>query len=164
MKNKIDELDDIDRKIIFKLQEDGKASSKDIAEELKVSDGTVRFRMNKLINRGLLKITASINPFCFKNGIAAVVGMELEKRTHARTMKSISNLDGVVSVCNVSGKYDLLVEVFLESRNDLNKFLIEDLSRIEGINRTETFIILDAMDKWMKLPETPLPVRLVLEE
>ena len=164
MKNKIEELDDIDRKIIFKLQEDGKASSKEIAEALKVSDGTIRFRMNKLINRGLLNIAGSINPFCFKNGIAAFVGMELEKRTHAKTMKSISNLDGVVSVCNVSGKYDLLVEVFLESRKDLNKFLIEDLSHIDGINRTETFIILDALDKWMKLPKSRLPVRLFLEE
>ena len=164
MKNKIEELDDIDRKIIFKLQEDGKASSKEIAEALKVSDGTIRFRMNKLINRGLLNIAGSINPFSFKNGIAAFVGMELEKRTHAKTMKSISNLDGVVSVCNVSGKYDLLVEVFLESRKDLNKFLIEDLSHIDGINRTETFIILDALDKWMKLPKSRLPVRLFLEE
>jgi Lrp/AsnC family transcriptional regulator for asnA, asnC and gidA len=77
--------------------------------------------------------------------------MELEKRTHKITMNKISQLKGVVSVCNVSGRYDLLVEIFLESRQDLNRFLIESLSSIGGINRTETFIVLDAINKWVEL-------------
>lgn len=146
-------LDALDRKIISEFQKDGRKSSKDLARKLKVSDGTVRFRTNRLRKSSLLRFAASINPFSFSaDGILAYVGMELEKRTHTNTMKKISQLKGVVSVCNVSGRYDLLVEIFLESRQDLNRFLLESLSGVGGINRTETFIVLDAMNKWVELP------------
>ena len=153
MNGNIADLDNIDRSIIRELQRDGKISSKDIAENLNVSDGTVRFRLNKLLRKNMLRITASVNPFAFADGIIALVGMELEKRTHGVTMEKIARLNGVLSVCNVAGKYDLIVEVFLESREKLNKFLIDDLSSIEGINRTETFIVLDAINKWVTLPD-----------
>lgn len=152
METTISSLDDVDRGIICELQLDGKASSKDIAEKLNVSDGTVRFRLNKLIKKNILHITASVNPFAFADGMIALVGMELEKRTHAATMERIAALSGVTSVCNITGKYDLLVEVFLESREKLNEFLIDNLSSIEGIKRTETFIVLDAINKWVTLP------------
>jgi DNA-binding Lrp family transcriptional regulator len=156
MEATITALDDIDRSIIYELQQDGKASSRDIGEKLNVSDGTVRFRINKLMKKNMLRVTASVNPFAFANGMIALVGMELEKRTHAATMEKIAALSGVLSVCNVTGKYDLMVEVFLESRENLNKFLIDGLSSIEGITRSETFIVLDAINKWVTLPPLPL--------
>ena len=163
MREKNAVLDQLDRKIILELQKNGRASSREIGEKLKVSDGTVRFRVNRLVKRGVLRITATINPFAFTNGMTAMVGMELEKRTHARTMEKISRLGGVLSVCNVSGKYDLMVETFFESREDMMKFLVEDLSGIEGINRTETFIILDAMNKWIHIPDSTDPARLQIK-
>jgi Lrp/AsnC family transcriptional regulator for asnA, asnC and gidA len=155
METAITSLDNIDRSIIYELQRDGKTSSRDIAEKLNVSDGTVRFRINKLVKKDILRITASLNPFAFADGMIAMVGMQLEKRTHAATMEKIAALSGVLSVCNVTGKYDLMVEVFLESREKLNTFLIDDLSTIEGITRTETFIVLDAINKRVTLPENP---------
>lgn len=146
-------LDDLDRRIISEFQKDGRKSSKDLARKLGVSDGTIRFRTKKLMKQKILRITASIDPFCFSGeGLLVYVGMALEKRTHTVTMKKISDLKGVVSVCNVSGRYDLLVEIFLESRQDLNRFLIDSLSSIGGINRTETFIVLDAINKWVEIP------------
>jgi Lrp/AsnC family transcriptional regulator for asnA, asnC and gidA len=144
-------MDDLDRRIIAELQKNGRASYKDIGKKLKVSDGTIRFRVGKLIRKNILRITGSINPFALDNGVAAVVGMRLEKRTHKKTMEKISRLRGVVSVCNVTGRFDLLVEVFLDSQKELSKFLIDDLARVGGINATETFIHLDAINKWVEV-------------
>ena len=144
-------MDDLDRMIVIELQKSGRISYKDIAKKLKVSDGTIRFRTNRMIRGNILRITASINPFVFDNGIAALVRMQLERRNHKKIMERISQLKGVVSVCNATGQYDLLVEVFLESRKELNKFLIEDLSKIDGIKATETFVYLDAINKWIEL-------------
>jgi DNA-binding Lrp family transcriptional regulator len=146
-------MDALDRKIIAELQDNGKATSKELERRLKVSDGTIRFRMKRLVQQKLLRITALINPFSFKDGILGFVGMELEKRTHQQTMEKISRMKGVLTVCNVTGRFDLLTEFFFESRQELKKFLIEDLSKISGINRTETYIILDAIDKWIELPK-----------
>ena len=144
-------MDDLDRKIIGELQKNGRTSYKDIAKKLRVSDGTIRFRTGRLIRKNILRITASINPFALENGIVALVGMQLEKRTHKKTMEKISRLRGVVSVCNATGRYDLLAEVYLDSQKELSRFLMEDLSRIGGINTTETFIYLDAINKWVEM-------------
>ena len=144
-------IDDLDRKIIGELQKNGRTSYKDIAKKLRVSDGTIRFRTGRLTRKNILRITASINPFALENGIVALVGMQLEKRTHKKTMEKISRLRGVLSVCNATGRYDLLVEVYLDSQKELSRFLMEDLSRIGGINTTETFIYLDAINKWVEM-------------
>lgn len=147
-------LDELNRKIIAELQKNGKRSFKKIAQKLNVSDGTVRFRTEKMINDGLLKIKACINPFVFENAITALVGINLSNRAHKTIMDKIFRLQGVQSVCNISGRFDLLVEVFLDSREDLRKFLVEDLSGIDGIRSTETFVYLEAINKTIELPET----------
>lgn len=148
MKDKLN-LDDLDRSIINELEKNGRVSYKIIAKKLNVSDGTIRFRVNKMVRNNIIKISAMINPFVLEEGITALVRMQLEKRNHVKAMEEISRLKGVVSVCNATGFYDLQVEVFLESRKELNKFLVEDLSRIDGIKSTETSVYLDAIDKWV---------------
>jgi Lrp/AsnC family transcriptional regulator for asnA, asnC and gidA len=150
-------FDHLDRKIILELQKNGRISYKDIAKKLNISDGTIRFRVGKLMQKNILRITASINPFALQNGVAALVGMQLEKRTHQQTMEKILQIKGVSSVTNVTGSYDLMVEVFFESRQELRKFLVEGLSEIGGINRTETFVYLDGLNKWTELHQTCEP-------
>ena len=58
-------LDDIDRKIILELQEDARRQFKIIAKKLRVSEGTIKNRVTRLKNRGILKLEARVNPFCF---------------------------------------------------------------------------------------------------
>jgi len=144
-------LDDIDRGIINELKKNGRISYKVIAKKLNVSDGTVRFRTNRMIKNNIIKISALLNPFVFEYNIVALVRMQLEKRNHIEAMEKISRLKGVVSVCNATGSYDLLVELFLDSRKELNKFLVEDLAKIEGIKSTETSVYLDAKNKWITI-------------
>ena len=151
MKKKPLQLDDLDRKIIGELQKNGRVSYKDISKKLKISDGTVRFRVGKMIRNNFLRIMASINPFALENSILALVAMQLERRTQKQTMETISQLRGVVSVSNATGRYDLLVEIFLDSQKELNKFLMDDLSKIGGIKATETFVSLDAINRWVEM-------------
>lgn len=144
-------LDGLDKRIILELQRDGRASYKDIAQKLGVSDGAVRFRVNRMTEKKVLRISALINPFSQDEYINALIGMQLEHRTQRETMREISQLKDVLSVCNSTGEYDLFVEVLLESREELNRFLFDDLSKIDGIKSTETFVFLDALNKWVEL-------------
>ena len=151
MGNKNSEIDDLDRAIIAELQRDGRVSYKDIARKLKVSDGTIRFRTEKMMKKNLLRITASVNPFYFENTFTALIGINLEKRDHKEIMKKLSNIRGITSVCNLTGRYDLMVEVFFHSREELRKFLVDELRQIKEINFTETYVYLDGINKWMEL-------------
>ena len=141
--------DDIDRQIIAELQKNGRTSFKDIARKLELSDGTIRLRVGKMIAEGLLKITAQVNPLYFENSIVALVGMSLEKRDHRQIMEKIVRMNGVKSVINSTGRYDIVAEVFFHSREELRSFLMEDLNKIGGILSSETFIYLDAIQKWV---------------
>lgn len=141
-------LDEIDRKIIEELQCNGRESYKNIARKLGVSDGTVRLRTERMIKNDYLRITASVNPLYFENSLIAMVGINLEERANSDIMEKISKVSGVQSVINVSGRFDLLVEVFVPSRNAFRQFLVDDLSHVGGIKSTETFMFLDAINKW----------------
>lgn len=143
-------LDETDRLIIRELQRDGRASFRVIADKLEIADGTVRARVNRMMDLGLLKVSPLINPFYFKNSILAHIGMQLESRTHHETMRRIAELEGVLSVSNAAGEYDLVVEVFLHSRDELNRFLFGRLPEIEGIKSTHTFVYLEALNKWIE--------------
>ena len=144
-------LDKLDRQIISELQHNGRESYKTIARKLKVSGGTVRLRVKRMIKKNVLRISALLNPFSFEHSITALIGFRLENRSHEETMKRISKLDGVLSVSNVTGEFDLIVEVFLESRSELKRFLVEELPKIGEIKGTETYIFLDGLNKWVQL-------------
>lgn len=146
------ELDDLDESILSALATDGRAPFKEIARSLGVSDGTIRARFSRMVEAGLIRVAVLRNPFARDRCISALVGMELEKRTHRATMEQIASLPGVLSVANVTGGYDLVVELFLPSRDALNTFLFEQLAAVDGIRSTETFVLLDAINKWVPLP------------
>ncbi|WP_028576569.1 Lrp/AsnC family transcriptional regulator [Desulfomicrobium escambiense] len=143
-------LDQMDRQIIDALQKNGRESYKSIAQKLGVSDGTVRLRTERMIRSGYLRISASVNPMFFEDGLTATVGVSLEGRANAEIMRAIATLEGVQSVANVSGRFDLLVEIHVSSRNDLRRFLVDDLSAVGGIQNTETFLYLETIDKWVR--------------
>ncbi|MFW5642939.1 MAG: Lrp/AsnC family transcriptional regulator [Alkalispirochaeta sp.] len=143
------DLDDLDLDILTDLSRDGRRSFKEIARRHDVSDGTVRLRVARMVESGAVRIAAMQNPFVRAEGISALIGMQLEKRTHRPTMERIARLPGVLSVSNVTGGYDLIVEVYLPSRDGLNTFLFESLAQVDGIRSTETFVLLDAIEKWI---------------
>lgn len=142
-------FDELDRKIIQELQEKGRRPFKEIAKKLKVSDGTVRLRTEKMIKEGLINIKALINPFKFEHQIFVLVGINLERRGHVEKMKQISKLKGVTSVMSTTGRYDLFVELYLDSKKELMEFLLNEISKVEGIQATETFVYLDGLNKWV---------------
>jgi Lrp/AsnC family transcriptional regulator for asnA, asnC and gidA len=147
------QIDHIDREIIRALQKNGRESYKNIARNLDVSDGTVRLRVDKMIRNNYLKISASVNPLFFENCIFAQVGLNLEKRADKEIMERLSQFDGVQSVNNVTGRYDLVIELFVNSREELRLFLVEELSAIGGIKATESFIFLETINKWVEIAD-----------
>ena len=136
-------IDALDRKIILALQKDARRPYKDIAKNLQVSEGTIKNRVTRLIR---------VNPFALPNRISAVVGVNLKERTHEEKIKEIEKIPGVTSVWNAAGRFDLFLEIMVDSMSSLNDFLFrKDLKRIGGISYTETFITLYSNTKYFKL-------------
>ncbi len=146
------DIDPLDRKIVLILQEDARRPYKDIAAQLKVSEGTVKNRVTRMINRGILKLEARVNPFALPNRVSAVVGVKLQEREHEEKMREIEKIPAVTGVWNATGRFDLFFEVMVNSLQELNEILFKrDLKKIGGISYTETFITLSSNTKYYKL-------------
>jgi Lrp/AsnC family transcriptional regulator, regulator for asnA, asnC and gidA len=141
--------DETDWKIINILQE-GYVPNNTIARELGISEGTVRARLKKLKESGILQVRALINPDVLENKQLVLVAMRVaESKLLDLKAEELSHLPNVLSVSIASGRYDLIAEVLLDSNRGLVKFLTEELSTVEGILASESFIMLKNYGKYV---------------
>jgi len=144
------ELDAIDRGIVEALRADGRANNSAIAARLGVAEGTVRQRVRKLTDAGVVKISALVNPEIISEHQLCMIGMKVaESKQLEISAQAVNQLPEVRSVAIVTGRYDLLVEVLVDSNHGLIRFLSESLASVPGIESSETFLLLKTYDKWI---------------
>ena len=135
-----DLLDETDLKIAAALRKDGRAAFAQIAEELKVSPGMIRQRYNRLVETGYLKVVAITNPLRRGLKTMAMIGIRTDGDKMLQVADQIALLEEVVYIVVVSGRYDIMAEVFCRDHADLLKFLTEKLAKIKGVRETESFL------------------------
>jgi Lrp/AsnC family transcriptional regulator, regulator for asnA, asnC and gidA len=141
--------DETDWKIINILKE-GYVPNNTIARELGISEGTVRARLKKLKESGILQVRALINPDVLENKQLVIVAIRVaESKLLDLKAEELSRLPNVLSVSIASGRFDLIAEVLLDSNRGLVKFLTEELSTVEGILASESFIMLKNYGKYV---------------
>jgi Lrp/AsnC family transcriptional regulator, regulator for asnA, asnC and gidA len=138
--NQSGRLDSIDQSIIEAMQKDGREAFAQIAEKLNVSPGMIRQRYNRLVELGYLKVVAVTNPLMMGIRTMALIGIHTDGNKMLQVAEKISKLEEVVYLVIVSGRYDIICEVFCRDHEDLLKFLTEKLAKIEGIRETESFM------------------------
>ena len=126
---------------IIKHLRNGRKSYQKIARELALSENTVRTRVQKLIEEGILDINGVINPESMDGHRVVIVGVKLQSMDLVNKGKEFSNLKGVVSVSVVTGRFDLILMVLLKSGFGLLEFYTEEVSRIKEVQSVETFVV-----------------------
>jgi Lrp/AsnC family transcriptional regulator, regulator for asnA, asnC and gidA len=144
------ELDELDRGIIQALRTDGRTNNSVIAAQLGVAEGTIRQRVRKLSEAGVLRVSALVNPEVISEHQLCMIGMKVSDSKHLEaSATAVSRLPEVRSVAIVTGRYDLIVEVLVDSNHGLIRFLSESLAEVPGIQSSETFLLLKTYDKWI---------------
>jgi Lrp/AsnC family transcriptional regulator for asnA, asnC and gidA len=162
-------LDDLDRRIVALLQQDGRRSYTDLAAHLGVSEGTARQRTLRLLGSGALQVVGVANPFRLGFDTMALIGVVARLADCAIDALAgrIAALPEVSYVVMCTGSFDLMIEVICASNEELKLFLTEKLHPLAGVARTETFMILEvykmalggwrlAADLLAALPTAPL--------
>ena len=126
---------------IIKHLRRGRKSYKKIADELSISENTVRARVNKLINEGILEISARVDPEAIPGHRVVMVGVKLKTMHLVKKGEEFSKLKGVVSVNVVTGRYDLILVVLLNEDFGLLEFYTQEVARIEDVQSVETFVV-----------------------
>jgi len=135
----LDNLAEIDQKIIGYLQKNGRESFSRIGQEIGVPASTVRDRTNRLVDSGILRIVGVLNPLKVKNRVMANIGIKLSGGNQRAIAKQMAEFDEVSYLVICSGSFDLLVEVVCQD-NDHLLDLTSALKGIPGVLSTETFI------------------------
>jgi len=133
-------IDDTNIDIIRELKQ-GKTSFKKIADKLAITENTVRSRVNMLQEEGVLEICGLVDPATLPGHRAVIIGIKLTEMNLVEKGEEISKLKGVISVCVVTGRYDLLLLVLFKKGFGLLEFYTEEISQIKGIRSVETFVI-----------------------
>jgi Lrp/AsnC family transcriptional regulator for asnA, asnC and gidA len=143
--SELTKLDDLDRQILSKLVEDGKMAYTDLAKQLFVSSGTIHVRMRKMEDLGIVKGSSLILDY-HKLGydVTAFLGVFLDKSSSYEAVTShLRQIPEIVSANYTTGSYGLLCKIVCKDTNHLRQVLQDKIQKIEGIQRTETFISLE---------------------
>lgn len=126
---------------IIRHLRDGRKSFKKIAQQLNISENTVRTRVTRLIEKGVLEISGLVNPETIPYHRTVMVGVKLNTMNLVNKGEEFSRLPGVVAVSVVTGRYDLILTVLLKEGYDLLEFYTEGVSKIEDVQSVETFVV-----------------------
>jgi Lrp/AsnC family transcriptional regulator for asnA, asnC and gidA len=133
-------VDRINLAIIKHLQ-DGRKSFNKIAEELDITENTVRSRVNRMVEAGLVEIIGTVNPDLMPHHNILYVGIKLDTRELVKKAEEFSKLRGVISASVVTGRYDVMLTVMLKKDFTLLDFLSTEIDKIDGIQTVETFVV-----------------------
>jgi Lrp/AsnC family transcriptional regulator for asnA, asnC and gidA len=136
------ELDHLDREIIRILQYDGRMPYTHIADQVGVTEGTVRRRVSQLLDSGIMQVVAVVEPQYLGWGAAAMVGVSAQGGMIDSVANRIAQFPEVSYLFMASGEFDLFVEVYCQDRETFVSFLSDKLQQIPGVRQTRTFMIL----------------------
>ena len=132
-------LDEVDKAIVERLAQDARISNRQIAQELGVTEGTVRARVKRMEEEKLIRITAVTNIDRFRDAALAYIWIEVERsdqtRGVARALAEITEL-GFVGV--MLGRSDILAITMVRNTEHLAEFLHQRINVIAGVRRTES--------------------------
>lgn len=135
-------LDETNKAIIKELY-NGRRAFSTIAEKIGITENTVRSRVNKLIEDGILQISGLVNPQYIPEMQVVVMGIKLSTLNLEDKAKEVLKLKGVISVMVVTGRYDLIAQIVTSSNDDqsLLNFFKNELSKVKGVSDVETFVV-----------------------
>ncbi len=144
--DKIYELDDLDKQILSILMRNAKKPYTEIAKELYVSGGTIHVRMKKLEEAGIVRgYNLDVDHSQLGYDISAFLGIYLDKSSlYDDVAKQLEKIPEIVEAYYTTGIYSIFAKIICRDTNHLRSVLHDKIQKISGIQRTETFISLEA--------------------
>lgn len=134
-------LDETAKRIIELLQNDGRLSYSAIAKEVSLSEAAVRHRVQKLIDSGVMQVVAVTDPLQMGFARQAMIGIKVNG--HVREVAAeLSTIDALDYIVITTGRFDILAELVAESDDELLDIVSEQISSLERVVTTETFVYL----------------------
>jgi Lrp/AsnC family transcriptional regulator for asnA, asnC and gidA len=147
-----------DRTIIRLLQQNARVSYAELSRATGIPESTVRRRMDRLQQRGVIEFAMLAEPAKLGYELRAMIGLKVELQRLEEIATTLRAMNEVTFAAFVTGNFDILIQTVVRSQEGLVDFLTKHLARIEGVKSTETFVmpyIIKPTTSWV-LPEADI--------
>ncbi len=141
----MDKIDELDIKILAELQKNARKSLREIAEKLKIAEGTVYNRINKLKKLGVIeRFIPIINYSKLGYDLIAVIGITAEGSHLIEIEKLLAKEPNVTAVYDVTGQFDIITVARFKDRQSLSDF-VKRIAGLEYVKKTYTMLVLNVV-------------------
>ncbi|MHA1368433.1 MAG: Lrp/AsnC family transcriptional regulator [Promethearchaeota archaeon] len=137
------ELDSIDLKILNLLKDDSRQSFQYIAQQIGMTDVTVRRRVKDLVKNGIIKkFTIEVDSHKMGKGLQAIIRIEMRVSDQKRIMNEIKKYEEIEEAYYLAGKCGVWMRIMVRDMGDYEQFVKEKLGSIDGITNIDSCIVL----------------------
>lgn len=135
-------MDELDKRLTALLESNARESTSHLARQLNLSRSTVQARIKKLERQGVIAgYTIRFNPDYTQKLITAHVMISVNPKSSDQIVRKLKKLSALKSLHTVSGQYDLIAILAASTTQEIDS-LLDDIGRIEGIEKTTSSIVL----------------------
>jgi len=141
-------FDELDMKLLFELTKDGSISVPTLSKKLGINASVLYSRIKRLMKKKLIKkFTVEIDDSLLGIGVKASVGINRDPKHKDEIHKTLMDIPEVVSISEVTGRFDIIIQVYAKNLEALHVIVIKKIGKIPGIQNSETFVELQKTDK-----------------
>lgn len=142
------DLDEVDRRILAELTNDGRLSIRALAERAHVSRANAYARVDRLLADGVITgFAAEIDPERAGLGTSAYVLLTIQQNTWREVAAALGELPYIQHFALVGGDFDVLALVRAPDNAALRHIVLERIQEIDGVRGTRTWLIFDEHDR-----------------
>lgn len=148
-------LDKTDLEILKILQQNARATIKEISEKVHLSTTPVHERIRRMEAAGVIKQYATIvNGTMLKKGLITICYVSIRqhsKNAGAKFIKTIMGMNEVTECLTISGEFDFMLKVVTENMDDYYHFHVNKLSEIENIGNVQSVFVMGVVKQTHQL-------------
>jgi len=135
-------FDKTDVKIVNILLEDGRKPASEIARHIgDISERAVRYRIDRMVNEGVIQVSAVAKPPAFGLNTIADVWLEVESDRILEVANKMAGFDNVSYVACGIGESDVSIQIVAKDTAEIYQFITEVVRKTEGVRKTTTSIV-----------------------
>lgn len=132
----LERVDGKDLKIIQELSEDGRKSFVEIAKKIGLSQVAVKYRVERLIESGFLKIQGLLNiEKCYN--VSATIEIEADQKTVSNLIEKFERSPLIYHLVRISGRYNLMLSIVTPNLESIENFIAKEIRSDPGVKHIE---------------------------
>jgi Lrp/AsnC family transcriptional regulator, regulator for asnA, asnC and gidA len=136
------EIDEKDIKIVNLLLEDGRTTASAIARKIgNISERAVRYRIDRMVEEGVIRVSAIVSPQAFGLTTYADVWLEVESDRILEVAHKMAEFQNVSYVACGIGETDVSIQVVAKDTAEVYRFVTEVVRKVPGVRKTTTSIV-----------------------